>query len=46
MTSIDFAGYEIRFGSVRRLDEGDIQATFMVTKASEEEEEEKEDERD
>ena len=45
MTNIDFAGYEIRFGSVRRLDEGDIQATFLVTKASEEEEEE-EDERD
>ena len=44
MTSMDFAGYEIRFGSVRRLDKGDIQATFMVTKASEEEEE-KEDER-
>ncbi len=46
MTSMDFAGYEIRFGSVRRLDEGDIQATFTVTKASEEEEEETEDERD
>jgi hypothetical protein len=45
MTSFDFAGYEIRFGSVRRLDKGDIQATFTVTKASEEEEEEDDDER-
>jgi hypothetical protein len=48
MTSIDFAGYEIRFGSVRRLGKDDVQATFTVTKASEEEEdeEEKEDEQD
>lgn len=45
MTSIDFAGYEIRFGSVRRLDKGEIQATFTVTKVAEEEEQEKEDER-
>jgi len=40
--SLDFAGYEIRFGQVRRLDKGDIQATFTVTKAEEAEEEEEE----
>lgn len=39
-TSLDFAGYEIRFGTVRRLDTGDVQATFTVTKAEEAEEEE------
>ena len=41
-TSIDFAGYEIRFGQVRRLDTGSVQATFTVTKAAEGEEEEEE----
>jgi hypothetical protein len=45
-TSIDFAGYEIRFGSVRRLGKGDLQATFTVTKAPEPEEEDDDDERD
>ena len=35
--SLDFAGYEIRLGKVR-LEKGDIQATFTVTKESEEEE--------
>ena len=38
-TSLDFEGYEIRFGQVRRLDTGNIQATFTVTKAKEAEEE-------
>ena len=37
-TSLDFAGYEIRFGQVRRLDTGSVQATFTATKAEEEEE--------
>jgi len=36
---IDFAGHEIRFGSVRRLGKDEIQATFTVTKAVEDEEE-------
>jgi hypothetical protein len=39
-TSIGFAGYEIRFGEVRRPGKGDIQATFTVTKAPEPEAEE------
>lgn len=34
---LDFAGYAIRFGAVRRLDK-EIQATFIVTKASDEDE--------
>jgi hypothetical protein len=34
---LDFAGYVIQFGTVRRLDK-EIQATFIVTKASEEDE--------
>ena len=38
--SLDFAGYEIRFGTVRRFGKVHVQATFTVTKASEEEEEE------
>jgi hypothetical protein len=38
-TSIDFAGYQIRFGEVRRLGQGEVQATFTVTKAPEPEEE-------
>jgi len=40
--SLDFAGYEIRFGSVRRLGKDDVQATFTVTKAPEKEEEKEE----
>jgi hypothetical protein len=42
MMKIDFAGYEIRFGSVRGGGKDGIQATFTVTKAPPKEEEEKE----
>lgn len=46
ITGFEFEGYEIRFGTVRRLDKGDVQASFTVTRASEDEEEGDEDERD
>jgi len=36
--SVTFAGYEIRFGEVRRLGKDRVQATFEVAKAPEEEE--------
>lgn len=36
--SFTFAGYEIRFGEVRRLGKDKVQATFEVAKAPEEEE--------
>jgi hypothetical protein len=36
--SFTFAGYEIRFGTVRRLSKDRLQATFTVTKAPAEEE--------
>jgi hypothetical protein len=40
--SLTFAGYEIRFGEIRRLGKDRIQATFEVTKAPEKEEEREE----
>lgn len=43
MVKIDFAGYEIRFGTVRRLGKDRVQATFLVTKAPEPETEETDD---
>ena len=38
--SLDFAGYEIRFGTVRRFSRVHVQATFTVTEKREEEGEE------
>ncbi len=38
--NLTFAGYEIRFGDVRRDDKDRVQATFVVTKAAEKEEKE------
>ena len=35
--SLDFEGYEIQFGTVRRFSKVHVQATFTVVKASEEE---------
>ncbi|HBL26305.1 MAG TPA: hypothetical protein DD490_05655 [Acidobacteria bacterium] len=34
VVSVDFAGYTIHFGAVRRLREDEIQATFTVTSAA------------
>jgi hypothetical protein len=43
--SLTFAGYEIRFGTVRHLGKDRVQATFKVTKAPEEEKKEDEPDR-
>lgn len=43
--SLTFHGYEIRFGSVSRVDKDRVQATFTVTKAPEKDEKEEEPDR-